>query len=268
MNIPPDFTIYIRTYKRDKIVTFQYIPPEWYPYTRLVVQERDKDRVKDSPVEKLVLPPEVDNLGKTMDWLMANCPTKKMLSLDDDITVNVLKNFNQYNLRGITPEEMHEALVRCAFMLDIYPHFGAGDRREAHIKYLHRILECTRCNRWHGFNVEFFRKNCPDFRFASVPNIEDYNMILYLLTHGYPNAIDCQLYIGDAFGSNSPGGCHDLREELGDGYDAKALQTLYPAFVSLETKETKTKGGIWNRTDVRVQWKKAYEYGMANWGLL
>lgn len=268
MNIPSDFTIYIRTYKRDKIATFKWIPPEWYPYTRLVVQQRDQHRVTDSPVEKLILPPDVDNLGKTMDWLVANCPTKKMLSLDDDLTIAVLRSFGQYNLRNITFEEMHQVLVRCAFMLDIYPHFGAADRREAHIRHTQRLAECTRCNRWHGINVEFMRKNCSKFRFATVPNIEDYNLILYLLTHGYPNAIDCQVYVGDAAGSNSPGGCHDLREEMGDGHDARLLQDHYPAFVTLEKKETKTKGGVWERTDVRVQWKKAYEYGVSLWGML
>lgn len=252
--------IYILTYKRDIVETFKYIPFDWLQRTTVVVQERDKDRLVALPCRKLVLPDSVRDIGATRQWVIDNATDDKIMQLDDDLTISVLREPGKYYLRDADHKDMRAIFARVSRLLDRYPHVGAAARNEAHLCFDKDIKTCGRAIRFHGFNVPKMR----DLRINidRVPTIEDYDFILQILKKGVENAIDCQVFVGDK-GSNLPGGCSEIRAASEDGKWARLLQKHHPQFVTLVEKTTKMPGGkLWTRTDVRVAWKKAYEYGL------
>ena len=256
--------IYILTYKRDEVLTLKYIPERWLKDTIVVVQERDKTRLGHLPCSRLVLPDRVRDIGATRQYILDYASRNgqdKIMQLDDDLTIGVLKEPDKYNLRDALHMDMVHILRRMDGLLDFYPHVGACARNEAHLNYDSPtgVRECTRAIRYHGFNVPWMMKL--GININRVPTIEDYDFILQILEKGVANAIDCQVFVGDK-GSNLPGGCADIRAESEDGKWARLLQKHHPDYVKLVTKETKMPGGkLWTRTDVRVSWKKAYQFG-------
>jgi hypothetical protein len=247
--------IYILTYKRPEVRTLKYIPPEWLDRTFLVVQSTDHSLDGKYPeIKRLVLPAHIKNVATTRQYLL-DCEGDedgKMLQLDDDLTIGVLKEQGKYNLRDACPVfDMPDILQRVSNLLDAYPHVGATARNECHLNFDKVTRECGRAIRFHGLN---FRLLPDDIRFDRVPTIEDYDFLLQLLRSGRKNVLDCQTYVGDG-GSNAEGGCSEARAEVRDGYYAEMLRSYHPDFVTLVEKVT----GEWKRTDVRVQWKKAYE---------
>lgn len=260
--------IYILTYKRDRIVTPKYIPKQWQHRTTLVVQEGDDALAGQYPeLRRLVLPPTVRNVATTRQYILdydretGEDFSGKLLMLDDDLTIAVLKEPGAYHMRDATHEDMEVVLHRVEELLELYPHVGACARQEAHLRYDKVIAECGRAIRFHGINTDWVHSI--GARFDRVNTIEDYDFILQILESGTANVIDCQTFVGD-LGSNRGGGCSEARAKAEDGQYARLLQSLHPSFVKLVTKETKVAGGkIWCRTDVQVAWKKAYESGRA-----
>lgn len=257
--------IYILTYKRDCIVTPRYIPEQWQRRTMLVVQEGDDALAGKYPeLHRLVLPPTVRNVATTRQFILdydREHGDGKLLMLDDDLTIAVLKEAGAYYLRDATHEDMEVVLHRVEELLELYPHVGACARQEAHLRYDKVIAECGRAIRFHGINTDWV--HTIGAQFDRVNTIEDYDFILQILESGTANVIDCQTFVGD-LGSNRGGGCSEARATAEDGQYARLLQSLHPSFVKLVTKETKVAGGkTWRRTDVQVAWKKAYESGRA-----
>lgn len=248
--------IYILTYKRPEVRTLKYIPPEWLSRTRLVVQPSDRSLFGLYPdVDRFFLPENIKNVATTRQYLLdhgADPEDGKLLQLDDDLTIGVLKEQGKYNLRDACPVfDMPEIIQRVSDLLDAYPHVGATARNECHLNFDKTTRECGRAIRFHGLN----RRLIPEtIRFDRVPTIEDYDFLLQLLRSGRKNVLDCQTYVGDG-GSNAEGGCSEARAGVKDGHYAEMLKSYHPDFVTLVEKVT----GEWKRTDVRVQWKKAYE---------
>lgn len=250
--------IYICSYKRDKVQTLRYIPESRLEDTYVVVQERDQDRLKDLPVDKIVLPDSIRDISSTRQFLL-DTTEGKQIQLDDDITVAVLRDPRRYNLVDCSPEQLEPHLQEIEGLLDWYPIMGCTARNEAHLSYARRITEVGRHIRFHAINTDVV--NDLGVRFDRVTLAEDYDFILQLLEKGRPNAIYNQLFVGDN-GSNSEGGCKDLRESIDLFAEATSFQSLHPeGIVKVVEKTTKTKDGEWTRPDVRIQWKKAFEYG-------
>jgi hypothetical protein len=94
-----------------------------------------------------------------------------------------------------------------------------------------------------------------------IPVMEDFDLTLQLLRKGYPNRVSYQ-YVWNQRGSGAEGGCSSYRTAEMQTNAALKLKELHPDFVSLVTK---TAGTVWKdmeeRSDVTVQWQKAYEEG-------
>lgn len=256
--------IYILTYKRPRVATLRYFEGITENVT-LVVQDTDRSLADEYPdIARLELPPTIRDVAATRQYIVEHALDRgqeKILQLDDDLTIGVLKEAGKYNLRDAEPMDlMLDILPRIERLLNHYPHVGATARNEVHLNYLDEVKTCARAIRFHGMRPrDFFNLG---ININRVPTIEDYDFILQLLRKGVENGIDCQTYVGDG-GSNAEGGCSEMRAELRDGEAARKLEAFHPGFVKLVEKETKIKGGVWKRTDVRVSWKKAFEAGCA-----
>jgi len=253
--------IYIPTYKRDVVRTLRYIPPEWMERTSIVVEERDEKRIRKADVRcnKIVVPEgRSKHIGDTRQYILDLTRENKIMFLDDDITIQVLKNPGRHNLREANFGDFRLLLNRLEYLLDLYPLVGASARNEAHLDFNKRFQINARIIRWLGVDVSFARRN--NICFNRVPTSEDYDFHLQILRRGVQTVKDCTAFVGDG-GSNRPGeGCYETHSHYADGESQKIIQSLHPDFVKLVTKT----GSGWTRTDVQVQWKKAYQWGVAH----
>jgi hypothetical protein len=96
--------------------------------------------------------------------------------------------------------------------------------------------------------------------FDRLKVMEDFDFTLTLLENGGRNAVTLD-YVWNQTGSNQPGGCSDYRTAEVQAKAAKELAKLHPGVVKVVEKEVIGKtswGGMKTRTDVRIQWRKAY----------
>ena len=87
--------------------------------------------------------------------------------------------------------------------------------------------------------------------------MEDFHVTLSLLELCFPNLVMQDFACGQA-ASNAPGGCSLYRDAKLQSQAAMNLAAAHPGFVKVVTKNAKSWQGMNTRTDVRVQWKKAF----------
>ena len=87
-------------------------------------------------------------------------------------------------------------------------------------------------------------------------------MLLQSLTRGFSNVV-LNDYCQNQGGSNTSGGCSTYRTPEVHADACYHLEELFPKFVTVVDKTTKAAWGGGTRKDVRVQWKKALEHGLA-----
>ena len=87
---------------------------------------------------------------------------------------------------------------------------------------------------------------------------EDYWITLRMLTKGHKNCIIYKYFFN--YTHNNTGGNSTFRTTELQEQAALALQSYFPQFVSIETKEGPWgKMGMENRKEVRIQWQKAFQ---------
>jgi hypothetical protein len=115
--------------------------------------------------------------------------------------------------------------------------------------------DCTNvCDLW-GVDRHVLRKH--GIRLDRTPVMEDYQCVLSLLTLGYHTRV---LYNWAANGKNArnaKGGCSTWRTAQVQEEGANLLKAMFPEFVTIVHKQTKTGWFEGERTDVRIAWKKA-----------
>jgi hypothetical protein len=138
-----------------------------------------------------------------------------------------------------------------------YAHVGVSMREGAN-RDIYPTRECCRVARAIGYRHETFFKEKVDFRHSTV--MDDFEVTLQLLTKGYPNGV-LNNWVQNQRGSGTVGGASAYRTLAVHAHAAQTLALRYPQFVKTVQKTTKTAWGGATRTDVTVQWKKAYEFG-------
>lgn len=91
--------------------------------------------------------------------------------------------------------------------------------------------------------------------------MEDFDLTLALLRHGYPNRVSFCYSQGQRSGSQSPRGCSSYRDKVFMETSAEELVKHHPKFVRAVKRKTKSAWWGDERTDVVVSWKKAYKEG-------
>lgn len=255
--------IYIPTRGRaDNQITLSELPDSAIERTYLMVDYKERHMWSTEGWPKVVFCPEhIDTIGKVrqfiVHWHNRNKFGPLLLMLDDDLRF--------YQRRADQPDKFVDAdqkdvqrmltklektMERCG-----YAHAGilareGGNRITAEFKRNTRLLRAL------AYNVDVLRKH--KVRFDRVTIMEDFDVALQLLRLGYPSVALCG-WVHNQMGSGAKGGCSTYRtlELQADG--AHTLASLHPEFVKCVEKTTKTAWGGATRTDVVVQWAKAYE---------
>ena len=201
-------------------------------------------------------------IGHTRQFIMDYHPGDKVIMMDDDLSFarRGKRTDNPLYLTPCTSEDLR-AMVNL-----IEDHINHGyamvgiSSREGNNRKEGEWSENTRIMRVFGIHKPSFIEAGCDFTAMKV--MEDFDVTLTLLTHGYKN-IEINTFTNNQPGSNMDGGCKEYRT-LQTQYDAAfALAAKYPGLVTPVEKETKGSWGGGVRTDVRIAWKKAYQRGIA-----
>lgn len=253
-------TLYIPTInRRNDQKTWDYLPKAWQGKNKtfLVCPEAEADYHRRLGRNVLVHPTKCTHIGRVRQWIVENAKTKYILMCDDDHKFYARKDPKKYNLRYAKEEDMITMLEAMEDMLVIgkFHHCGMGSRQGNNNQFPNDYLFNTRVNNFHGFNRETLLKH--DIRFDELPLMEDFHVTLSMLERGYQNKLLVKYCWGQS-GSNAPGGCSGYRTDELQKKSAHMLKNMHPRFVTIVEKKTQWQG-MEIRTDVRMQWKKAYQ---------
>jgi hypothetical protein len=244
--------------------TLLQIPPK-VPVT-LVVPERQVKEYREKwtwagNVTVLGHPTHFDNIGKVRHYILEVAYPNDVLMLDDDLIFFHRRLDERDKFEEATEEQIHEMLDDCKVILESYGHMAIATR-EGGNRFTELYNHNTRGLRALGYKTSILRDE--GINFGRLPVMEDFDVTLQLLRKGYANRILNWMVHNQAHGSGAAGGCSTYRDLKMQEEAAHALKKLHPEFVTVVEKTTKTAwGGNATRTDVRIQWKKAYESSRA-----
>lgn len=253
--------ILIPTYGRKaKQTTWDNLPPSVRERTKFVVQGKEWDEYwcrTQYPV--VVLPEWITTVGPTRQWIIDNFMGKVLL-LDDDLVFATRRQEDLGKFKPSTPEDIEEMVDTIEVTLDSIPVVGVC-AREGGNRQTEYWSDNTRITRVTGLDTRILSHN--DVRYDRTPVMEDFDMLLQMLKLGYPN-VSLNNWVHNQGGSNTKGGCSTYRTPEIQTEAANKLHELHEPFVKVVKKTTKTAWGGGERTDVNVQWKRAFKFGQAN----
>jgi hypothetical protein len=266
----PKLMLYIPTRARvQKQRTFNSLPKELQKRVTIVCPP-DEVAQHEAAGRRAVGCPKT-NIGETRDWIL-DLATKRgeryIMMLDDDFKVQVRRDDDRTpsgvpKITDATPAEVLEAFKWVEDTLKEVAHcsFGArslspdvtGEYKEPmkalwSLAYDMKVVNALKARFCKGM--------------TQPSTMEDYNITLQLLTHGYPNRVSLVYRMGGST-ANSKGGCSTWRTTPIQTASAHALKKLFPAFVELRPKK-EWQGMEEGMMDVTVQWVKALKYGQLN----
>lgn len=221
--------------------------------TKLVVQNSERGLYPHYPV--MVLPPEINMLSPTRDWVIDNAQSRHVCMLDDDMRFFYRRQDDATKFLPATPDQIGAMFRRIEHIVETsYAHVGIAPREGANRNTEHYQYN-TRMMRLLAYDTVPIKAN--SFKFAALPCMSDFHMTLELLKKKIPNCI-INDFCNDQQTSDAPGGCSVYRTEELHTYCAHKLAELHAPYVKTVIKKTK---GAWKgreRTDVIVQWKRAF----------
>jgi hypothetical protein len=245
--------IFIPTLARpDRQETWNNLPDSLRERTRLLVDEREVAAYRRFPC--VALPSDCKGIGRVRQWVIENVKDKVVM-LDDDLTFAMRRldeptKFLPATVRNI--ELIFSTIERC---LNAYAHASLATREGGNRCTDHWMFN-TRLLRVLAYRADVLREE--GISFNRLPVMEDFDVTLQLLRRGYPN-ITINWAVQNQLGSNLAGGCSTYRSLETQRQAALGLKDLHPDFVQVVTKQTKTAWQGQERTDVKIQWKRAYE---------
>ncbi len=219
------------------------------------------------PTEELctvmVLPDHVSNIGQTRQCIVDQCKEDKLIMMDDDLAF-ACRYKRTDNPLYLSPCDSLDVFNMVQWMWNsLGTHALVGiSAREGNNRKEGKLEHNARMMRAWGLRTDEFKKI--NARFDSMSCMEDFDVILTFLTNGYSNIINNE-YTTNQAGSNVEGGCSTYRTIDVQAEAAHALAAKYPGIVKAVQKETKGSWGGGIRTDVNIQWKKAYSQGLKKW---
>lgn len=216
------------------------------------ITEADMFARTDYPVQ--VLPKDIFGIGKVRQWVLDQS-SEPFLLIDDDLRFATRSQDDPTKFHGAYPDEIYEAFREISQILSPeIPHVGMASR-EGGNRNTEYHTHNTRILRVLGYDAITLKTY--GIRFDRVPVMEDFDVALQLLRAGLPNRC-INWIVHDQKGSNTKGGCSTYRSMAVQAEAAHKLKELHPDFVSVVQKTTSTAWGGQTRTDVTIQWKKAY----------
>lgn len=246
--------ICIPSHKRSHLMTtWKNLPTALKEKTTIYVYPEELQNYAAFP--SVTLPPGLRGIANKRNYILQTCDTDKLIILDDDLTFARRREDDPTKFRPCTAEDIEQLWTTCFLALDHYAH-GAIATREGGNRNTDDYKFNSRAIRAHIFRVDILKRE--GITLNGTKFMSDFDTTLNLLEAGYGNIIINQ-WVTNQAGSNTEGGCSETRT-LADLADAAyELHDRHPRFVKVVKKTTKGAWGGGERTDVIIQWKKAYD---------
>ena len=266
--------IIIPTFRRlhNGPVTFTSIPEKYREQTTLVVQPQEEEEARK--VHSNIWVTDGDNIGiaKTREQISYEWGIKRQSRfwvIDDDSEFYINTPKSDFETTGkvqktlITEDTFGQMLSDINDAIDAgFTHGGIGTTINNPIgKYPHVDNSSIISNVW--YDGVALTKVIPTIDW-SLDGAEDYHVNLQLLTRGYANRIIYK-YVMNPGVSQAAGGCSEYRDIEFHNNACRKLASIFPEFVSLKEKETKS--GPWKgitKLGINGKWKKAYQSSQVN----
>lgn len=232
--------------------TFNQLPKELQERTTILVPKKEAQAYAKFPTRTH----DLNGVSPVRQFVIETTKDKKVLMLDDDLVFATRRKDDPTRFYNATESEVVGLFDEIEDSLREYAHVGVSGREGANYD-TSRSRQATRMMRVLGYNVPVLRKL--NIRFDRMQVMEDMDVTLSLLRAGYANLVLNHM-VQNQNGSNAEGGCSQWRTPDIQKKAAYRLAELHPSFVKVVQKQTKTAWGGQMRTDVIVQWKKAFEY--------
>jgi len=249
--------IYIPTYGRvHRQETLMAFPAEWRARTALVCRPAEAQALAAYGVEVLVAP--VQGISATRQWILDQHEGDRLLMFDDDLKFAWRRQDDPTKFQRLEHGDrlIGTMLGTLLEALDWYPVVGlasrgGANRETADWRFNQRLWDVM------GLRVDVARQDNLHYR---MDLMEDFDIHLQFLTHGYPSAM-LNAFTKDDFGSNAPGGCSTYRDATMQAAAALDLVLAWPGLVALRETKNDWGNGMEARMDVRVAWAKAFKAG-------
>ena len=247
--------IYIPTYQRKTLKTLESMTgAKVLKHVALVVHPDDvvsyAGHVGAYGVRVIACPVQGE-LGAVRRWLMENHKGDYQVQMDDDLKFAVRRTDDPTKFVPAGPDDIDEMFDRVFMLLGEVPLVGIRQRGGAN-RSTPPFERCVRQCMFHAINVRVAKREGWVYK-SSV--FEDFDYTLQVLTSGYENAV-LTTHVIDQSESQAPGGVAGYRNNDRMQRDALDLAMDYPDFVRIVAK--KGWRGMEFRTDVNVQWKRAF----------
>lgn len=245
-------------------------------HVTMVVDQDEVDTWQESmkrkiypPMLLLVTPPKVKGIAAKRQYITdyavgENVP--RFIMMDDDLIFAHRRDVTQTKLTPSLPQNVDLMLENLEKRLQHYYSAGISARFGNQNKPPTVGEPVQRQTNVHAFRTSLFREHGITWDVGGPTySMEDFDVTLQMFTLGIPNYVFTQ-HTFDQKGSNTAGGCARFRTLETQEASARTLAKRFPEFVTVVEKETKGewfKGSGGKRYDVRVQWRKAYEFGHA-----
>jgi len=202
-----------------------------------------------------ILPEHIRGIANKRHFILTDCQDPKLMILDDDLVFATRRPDEPTKFRPSDEDDMLQMIEAAERALDHYVH-GAIAPREGGNRDVNDYKFNTRAMRAHFFRADILNAN--NFGLNGTKFMSDFDTTLNLMEDGYSNVLLNQ-WVTNQAGSNTAGGCSTTRtlDDLAEA--AHLLKSRHPKFVTVVKKTTKSAWGGGERTDVRIQWKKARE---------
>lgn len=256
--------LFIPTYQRtDKQKTWDNLPEFVKEFTYLVCGEDEREAHEKAGRQVLVHPEGYHRVAPKRQWIVENAGEDKIVMADDDLSFRCREE-GSYKLRPMGDVDFAAMFDCLEKELDEYAAVGVSSQAGNNRSFPATLLTPGRMFTMYGLRADVLLRE--GIKFDDVAVMEDFHVALSLLRKGLPNAI-LQNWCWSQTKSNAAGGCSTFRTAQVQHDNAAKLAELHAPFVTLVEKESKAWGnGLETRTDVRVAWKKALEWGLANRG--
>jgi len=232
-----------------KQVTWNSLPKSIQEKTKLVIPEGEEHHYANFP--HMAIP--CKGIGPTRQFII-DFTEGKVIMLDDDLTFAIRRTDNPTKFNPATDKDVEYMFHNIEDLLNKYAHVGVAGR-EGGNRNTERFIHTNRMIRILAYDAAILRRL--KVRFDALPVMEDFHTTLRLLRLGFDNIIVNSI-VQNQYGSNAAGGCSQYRTPAMQEASAHLLKEHHPDFVKVVKKKTKTAWGWGERTDVIVQWKRAF----------
>ena len=236
-------------------LTYDNLPPAIQEQSTTLIQWRERENWLGTGRRIMILPDHVRDLPSTREWVHRNMNTKVVM-LDDDLVFSRRRTDEPTKFTG-EDLDLEDMFKRIENGLDFYAHVGVSHREGANRNTATYLL-VGRMMRVLAYRTDIMlREKIISNR---TPDVEDFDVTLQLLRKGYPNFI-VNNWVHNQGGSDQTGGCSEYRTPETHDRDVRIMAEAHAPFVKVVKKKTKDK---WcadengERTDVIIQWKKAF----------